>query len=123
MSISRKERLFYLIESAIRANVYIVDGKKFDLKVDRYIVSHPHTEGDSQLALILFIGISDYYGLKERDIMDKLNIEFREEFRYKLTKFKALTKETANPTEYQKKYMRKKSLIINYINQYENRNV
>lgn len=80
------------------------------ITVDRIIQTSPSQEGDTQLGLILFIGMASKLGFKKSEIMDYLSIEFDEEYNYKLGKFE----EMLNSKDH-KRFKVKVDLVVNYL--------
>lgn len=81
-----------LVEQAVLANT--CRPKASELKkitIIRKIQTSPSLEGDSQLGMILFVGVARaFFGLSQKQIMDHLSIEGGNEYEYKLGKFEEL---------------------------------
>jgi hypothetical protein len=83
------ERFFYLLKEAVLKNtVRPRPEEEAKMTISRLIRCSPEIEGDSQLGLVLFIGMAHtIYGISDSEIMDHLGIE-QEEYKFKLKKFR-----------------------------------
>lgn len=82
----------FMIQEAISKNICLPDhDEQNDPTMPRILQASPKREGDSQLGLILFIGVSNEYGYTFGDIVSIIPLE-REEYNYKLGKYKRKAK-------------------------------
>ena len=95
------------IKEAVSKNVSSPrKGEKF--KVTRILRASAILEEDSQVGIVLFVGVSDEKGFNETQICDYLCIE-KEEYAYKLKKYNQKKK-------LNKRFQNKIKLIKNYLN-------
>jgi hypothetical protein len=97
------------IQVAIIKNVCAPDEDEIEnFTVERSIRSSKKYEGDSQLRVLLFIGICSEYGYAYRDISAWVSLE-KQEYIYKLNKYKQRLKGKDD------RLLRKRKLITNYL--------
>ena len=106
MSISRDSVVFNLIEVGIRSNFTIVDSN--GRKREAYMLCSTNHEGDSQIGVIMFAGLAVECGIVKNEVIDKLNIEFEDEFMGKLEKYHTLLGSD-------KRFKNKRGLVLNRI--------
>lgn len=88
-------KFFNLLYRAVTANTLRPRPEEVDaLMTSKMIRCSPELEGDSQIGMTLFIGISKMYGVSEKDIADFLGIEM-DELQYKASKFLKLKKDAS----------------------------
>ena len=107
-------QLLQLIHQAVSKNVCAPKvTEKFS--VSKQMRSSGDLEGDSQIALMLFVGVAKKSLIKKRDTIDFLGIE-EEEYDFKLDKFfdSLILSENANNI-LDKRFFNKLTLILNYI--------
>jgi hypothetical protein len=103
-----KPIMFHVIE-AVRKNICAPgDDECDDYTVSRTIRASTKREGDSQLGLLLFIGVAAEYGYGYSDISSAASIEY-EEYRYKLSKFRRKSRSN------DKRFLNKVKLVKNYL--------
>jgi hypothetical protein len=99
----------FQIQEAIRKNICAPDEKENeDFTISRLIRASIKREGDSQLGLVLFVGISDEHGYKYHDIESIASLQ-RDEYKFKLSKYRR--KSRSNDT----RFLNKIKLIQNYL--------
>lgn len=99
----------FQIQEAIRANICPPDAdEQQDLTISKYIRASVKREGDSQLGLLLFVGISKEYNYSFNDISSIASLEY-EEYRNKLAKYSSKVR-LGN-----KRFVIKVKLIKNYL--------
>lgn len=81
------------------------------ITIHRKIQCSPNLEGDSQVGMILFVGLATMLGKRIKDIMSHVSIEFDKEFNYKLAKFYKLMGTN-------QRFANKVLLVQNYIRHY-----
>jgi hypothetical protein len=97
------------IQEAISKNICAPDEfEEQDLTIIKSIRSSVSREGDSQLGLMLCIGLLSDFGYEPYDVMIFLNLK-REEFKYKLSKYKRKSKSN------DRRFLNKVRLIKNYL--------
>jgi hypothetical protein len=97
------------IQEAISKNVCPPDeNEEQNFSIPKSLRASISREGDSQLAILLFVGIATDYGYSPADIKIFLNIR-SEEFKYKLSKYKR--KSRSNDVRFINKIL----LVKNYL--------
>lgn len=103
-----KVSLFDLHEAVSKQICRPKDSERRHITVDRQLQASPAMEGDSQIGLILFVGLAGELGLDPREAMEFVGIESKSEYNYKVSKYKTLSKAGG-------RFAVKKRLILNYL--------
>lgn len=99
----------FQVEEAILKNICPPKEDELgEFTISRFIRASAKAEGDSQLGIVLFIGICSEYNYSYGDISSLASLEF-EEYRFKLSKYKR--KSRSNDT----RFLNKIKLIKNYL--------
>jgi hypothetical protein len=99
----------FQIQEAIRKNICAPDeAESDDFTVSRIIRASTKREGDSQLGVVLFVGLADELGYKYHDIESIASLQ-RDEYKFKLSKFRRKSK--SNDT----RFLNKIKLVKNYL--------
>jgi hypothetical protein len=99
----------FQIKEAIFKNVCSPDGDEHqDFTVSRSMRASSKREGDSQLRLVLFVGICQLRGFGYHDIASIASLQ-REEYLYKLSKYKRKSRSN------DKRFLNKIKLVNNYL--------
>ena len=86
----RDDKNLYALHVAVEKNTCRPKQKEAkEITVKRKILASPSMEGDSQIGMILFVGVAHEMGYNKLAIKNYLSIEFDGEFDYKLRKYKA----------------------------------
>ena len=100
------ERLYV----AIRKNLARpTSEEKAEIKVDRKLAASPSLEGDTQVGMVLFIGIADSLLLDKDLVKDFLSIEFEDEYKNKLNRYNSKAKKN-------ERFQNKIKLVLNHYN-------
>lgn len=98
----------FQIKQAVVKNTCAPDESEWEqLSTSKVVRTSIRMEGDAELGLVLLIGMADAYGHGFEEIHSLASVE-RDEYDYKLAKFKAARK--TDP-----RYSRKIALIQNYL--------
>jgi hypothetical protein len=99
----------FQIKEAIFKNVCSPDrDEDQDFTVSRSMRASSKREGDSQLRLVLFVGLSHQHGFAYHDISSIASLQ-REEYLYKLSKYKRKSRSN------DKRFLNKIKLVNNYL--------
>lgn len=105
----RRRPTVFQIQEAIMKNICAPgEDEKEEYTISRFIRASTKREGDSQLGIVLFIGICTHYGYLFSDIASMASIE-REEFVFKLNKYRRKARSN------DKRFVNKIKLIKNYL--------
>lgn len=100
--------MFEIME-AVKKNVCAPGEEEMeDYTISRCVRASTKNEGDSQVGIVLFVGIATDYNYTYSDISTIASLEF-EEYRFKLSKYKR--KSRSNDTRFRNKI----KLIKNYL--------
>jgi hypothetical protein len=104
---SKKIKTSQLYE-AVRKNVSEPEPSELDkLTVSKRLRASASREGDSEMGILLFIGVADQFGIPVDDIMNELSIEL-EEYKFKSKRFQIQIKKD-------RRLQNKVLLIYNYL--------
>jgi hypothetical protein len=104
-----KRPTMFQIQEAIKKNVCPPDESEVgDFTISRSIRASIKRESDSQLGIILFVGVSHDYGYSFGDISSIASLE-RKEYLFKLSKYKRKCKSN------DKRFINKVRLVKNYL--------
>jgi len=82
--------MFRLIDIEIAISKHVCglrEREKSTISVARKLQASPSLEGDSQIGIILFVGVATEEGWDYQSIMDHISIESKKEYDYKLAKY------------------------------------
>lgn len=105
----RKRPLLWQLQEAILKNICAPSSNEMEeFTISRFIRASGKMEGDSQLGILLFIGLADRYDYPYAEIANMATVEY-EEYRFKLSKYKRKCKSNDS------RFLNKKKLIENYL--------
>lgn len=104
-----KRPTMFQIQEAVKKNICAPGEDELeDFTISRSIRASTKREGDSQLGIVLFVGICASYGYSYSDISSIGSLEF-EEYRFKLSKYRRKSRSN------DKRFVNKIRLIRNYL--------
>ena len=99
------------LHKAIKANICEPKEKELEsFTIERKLRASPSDEGDSQVGIILFVGIGTANGLSKKEIINYLDIKANE-YAFKLKKYNEKMKKSSDKNRYQIKT----NLVQNYL--------
>lgn len=108
MSVEKKPTMFQVQEAILKNICSPSEEEVDDYTVSRYIRASTKREGDSQVGIVLFVGICAEYKYSFADISTIASLE-REEYLFKLAKYKRKSRSN------DKRFLAKIKLVKNYL--------
>lgn len=99
----------FQVQEAIKKNICAPGEDELeDFTISKYIRASTKREGDSQLGLVLFVGICSELGYGYSDISQIASLEY-EQYRFKLSKYKRKSRSNDH------RFLNKVTLVKNYL--------